>query len=430
MARTFLSISVAISAAFCAVQFYVLSLFDEPIDDSHISDIPGYGLIRLNESLSSTTRQNQSIELIQSATLNNITTTMAFETTNHVNNTISSARNNAADEDDYFSACLLIMDDNHLLPEWLAYHYTFLPLRRLIVAVDPFSKTSPEEVLKRFLPYMNITIWEDEDFDYEIYDDDTRTHNHRYRQKALIKHCLRQLKEENSANKWVAFLDTDEFVVPNWKAKEEYRIKEYSPNMTVLDIMAANPDKHFLDPGSPCFPKNRFRMTIKDSEPEQVFKDVPEGIDAHPLMTLRYRHSLGGIQTDFGKSFVDVSQLNASEIRSHNHAVHRPILSVCPQRTLKIPFSRSPFVVFHYSGTLDSFLFRQDPRNKRNETAYFDMFGNSTGSHEDDSARFWISNFVEKVGSVEKANELLAGAGNVTIEYKSWEEDDNNTIVT
>jgi len=40
-----------------------------------------------------------------------------------------------------FSACLIIKDDNIILSEWLAYHYTILPLRRLIVGVDVMSYT-------------------------------------------------------------------------------------------------------------------------------------------------------------------------------------------------------------------------------------------------------------------------------------------------
>jgi hypothetical protein len=43
----------------------------------------------------------------------------------------------------YFAACIVTMDDNHFWKEFLAYHYTFLNLYRLIVAVDPRSKTSP-----------------------------------------------------------------------------------------------------------------------------------------------------------------------------------------------------------------------------------------------------------------------------------------------
>jgi hypothetical protein len=32
-----------------------------------------------------------------------------------------------------FSSCLLVMDDNHRLTEWLAYHYHVLPLRYMVV---------------------------------------------------------------------------------------------------------------------------------------------------------------------------------------------------------------------------------------------------------------------------------------------------------
>ena len=49
-----------------------------------------------------------------------------------------------------FSACLLVKDDNQLLPEWLAYHYTTMPLRRLIVGVDPLSLTRVEPILDKF----------------------------------------------------------------------------------------------------------------------------------------------------------------------------------------------------------------------------------------------------------------------------------------
>ncbi len=65
---------------------------------------------------------------------------------------------------DYFGACLLVMDDNHYLPEWLAYHYIFLPLRRLIVAVDPKFRTPPSGIFDRFRGLMNITKWDDNQF--------------------------------------------------------------------------------------------------------------------------------------------------------------------------------------------------------------------------------------------------------------------------
>jgi len=58
-----------------------------------------------------------------------------------------------------FAACVLMKDDNIILPEWLAYHYEVLPLRRLIVAVDPFSKTNPDKILDAYRDIgMNITV--------------------------------------------------------------------------------------------------------------------------------------------------------------------------------------------------------------------------------------------------------------------------------
>ena len=59
-------------------------------------------------------------------------------------------------------ACLLIMDDNHWLIEWLAYHYYALPLTHLIVAVDPESRTSPEPILSRWKDKINIEVWNDD----------------------------------------------------------------------------------------------------------------------------------------------------------------------------------------------------------------------------------------------------------------------------
>lgn len=49
-----------------------------------------------------------------------------------------------------FGACLMIKDDNELIHEWLAYHYTTLPLRYVFVASDVGSLQDPEEILMRW----------------------------------------------------------------------------------------------------------------------------------------------------------------------------------------------------------------------------------------------------------------------------------------
>ena len=65
------------------------------------------------------------------------------------------------------SACLLVNDENPRLPEWLAYHYHILPLRSLIIAIDPSSRLSPDSILKRWTNAklgLNIKVWNDIDY--------------------------------------------------------------------------------------------------------------------------------------------------------------------------------------------------------------------------------------------------------------------------
>ena len=63
------------------------------------------------------------------------------------------------DYNNSFSACLMVMDENHRLPEWLAYHYYMLPLRQVVLLVDPLSDSSPEDIVLRWHPYIKIDVW-------------------------------------------------------------------------------------------------------------------------------------------------------------------------------------------------------------------------------------------------------------------------------
>ena len=89
------------------------------------------------------------------------------------------------------AACLLIQDQNDQLIELIAYHYHILPLRHLVVAVDPTSVTSPLQILQRWnktttstsnydesehdnnnhqtnFHTMNIQLWNNKDYIQEI----------------------------------------------------------------------------------------------------------------------------------------------------------------------------------------------------------------------------------------------------------------------
>ncbi|KAG7359030.1 hypothetical protein IV203_015619 [Nitzschia inconspicua] len=319
-------------------------------------------------------------------------------------------------DDRYFSACMVTMDDNHFWKEFLAYHYTFLNLRRLIVAVDPRSKTSPSRIFKQWEGLINITQWADEDFifDCEEYEDDL-TDVHRCRQRRLYQMCSEALKKEKTTT-WVAYIDVDEYIVPNWRAGPYERIQIYDRRMNIFDIFDANP---FLndDFNYTCYPMSRVPVNIKESSPKEVYKDVPAGINATSLMTLRYRHLEFNEEPLPGKCMVHLSEIDWSEIKDENHNTHRPFKSQCAEQDMWMSPWDSAFLTHHYPGSLEAFQFRDDPRKEERRTAahYYEKHNGTRGVVPDDSARFWISNFVDKVG-LQRAQKLLKGADLVGLE--------------
>jgi hypothetical protein len=183
-----------------------------------------------------------------------------------------------------FAACLLIKDDNDILNEWIAYHYHVLNLRFIIVATDPFSQTSPSEVLEQWRQppfYMSIVEWKDQDYMPEYFlqgkydqvpsflpahlhknpkssvwhkhqlktnpDDETvvknisvkeikedlvHINNHRFRQATFVSHCFR-LFQQQQRHTWVIHIDTDEYMVINPRLRARPRAVKGVPLPTI-----------------------------------------------------------------------------------------------------------------------------------------------------------------------------------------------------
>jgi hypothetical protein len=190
-----------------------------------------------------TSRQKSQQEVKDSMTTTRTNTNNASHSTprNNDHNNIHPDQHHDITSMEHVSACLLVMDDNHFLIEWLAYHYHVLPLRYLIVAVDPRSQTSPTSIFNRYRrhhSFLNMTIleWNDDDFMTQPVDqyilkrlDDQ--HNlillqHRARQRMFFYRCLQTIQEEHvkrmsstttatTASAWTLLADTDEYVVLN-----------------------------------------------------------------------------------------------------------------------------------------------------------------------------------------------------------------------
>ena len=147
----------------------------------------------------------------------------------------SNINKEALSPDASFSACLLIRDDNDILNEWIAYHYHVLKMRRLIVAVDPGSETSPADLLDQWRDTIEIDLWTDQNYmPQEFLDTGSPPaeeikyitkfkdvskeemmgiNTHRYRQRVFLTECFKQVKMEKRT--WAVHVDTDEYVVPS-----------------------------------------------------------------------------------------------------------------------------------------------------------------------------------------------------------------------
>jgi hypothetical protein len=125
-----------------------------------------------------------------------------------------------------FAACLLMKDDNALLPEWLAYHYHVLPLRHLIIGLDPFALTSPGKIVEEYRKEgMDITVWQEDDYIFNghlhynrrVFANDTnqaKVAGYLWRQRTFLTKCLEEFKRRKNI-RWTLLVDTDEYLTYN-----------------------------------------------------------------------------------------------------------------------------------------------------------------------------------------------------------------------
>jgi hypothetical protein len=342
------------------------------------------------------------------------------------------------EDDRAFSACLMIMDDNAHLIEWLAYHYQALPLRRLIIAVDPRSETSPTEILNRWDGLMEITEWSDEDFmppalisvhHKKTMTKDATTKLFRQRQEEFYARCMARLHHEQKT--WVALIDTDEYILPNSNAHEPNRMFGYADtkqqatmDRTVIELLHEaqehnqrhNEDVHKKLQETPCFPMARLSFGVQESETSEFQKSVPYGFDAAQFQTLRWRWHGGRTNkkvNKISKSIIDVSRVDPSLfVPTEQVMVHIPVKEYCDggsMHHLWIPNVLSPLVVHHYAGTWEQWSHRKDTRGKRTRAAYEQLMYTKQA---DDSIRPWLENLIKNVGYW-KTRDLLRQVGQV-----------------
>jgi hypothetical protein len=329
-----------------------------------------------------------------------------------------------------FSACLVVKDDNHWLIEWLAYHYHVLPLRRLIVMVDPSSRTTPHHIFQRWEGLIDIETWSQESIVPAHIFRKVRAGNisasglHRQRQQFFYGHCLRHLHQHNAT--WVLVADTDEFVVPAPVSNETSSLREPGVVSKLLQMKTQSQRKNNIATSSPsCLLLPRIQMTNRlPNDADIISQNVPEGFSGSDFLTTKWLfHNGHEIRTGHnldGKNILNLQNLQVEDIPKKVKNVHYLLPESCPRSDgNRLSHPDTWLWMYHYLGTLEQYTFREDPRDdivgrpKRNETLW-----NAAGQKEghvtmrDDAIRIrqWLVGFVDAVGCP-NAQRLLEGVG-------------------
>jgi hypothetical protein len=243
--------------------------------------------------------------------------------------------------------------------EWLAYHYTVLPLSHLILGLDPMTRkeASIDEIIHTWKGFVTIEKYTKDSWladvgHYEgwekrihpIGDNVTvldwflakNSHEfiaqvHKRRKNVFIAKCLRSMKD--AGHDWVLVTDSDEFVIFNYISKDEdptlhmltevlnkTKIKEdveearsrYAPirrrlppfeeHVTIADFIHA-------EDAETCYQLPSLNFSAHQDEMSRV--ELPPA--ASMLLSLQ-QHRTGRIEQVFSKMILDVSKLGSESL--------------------------------------------------------------------------------------------------------------------
>lgn len=328
-----------------------------------------------------------------------------------------------------FAACLLTKDDKIILPEWLAYHYTVMPLRYLIVAVDPLSITSPEPILDMYRNYTDLKIetWTGNWYWKMIHwnklsklppkTDELIITVKRQRQRSFYSLCLQRLQKLNHT--WTVLIDTDEYFTYNSVMsaelkgggnisdavlEAEHRRQLPAPigkqNETIAHwIHHRGAEQVGLTNETLCavYPRLQFfsKYVQNISDPFGVFSTHNASFDREAFHTLQYtahdklKGSFQGLLVLPSKALVNAALMKA-EYKLRN--VHVPFeTSMCDGDAQVEVTEGWPFRIHQYSGSLKTFLSRPERTvqmwEQRNDGEFVENY--------DQSLTRWFPEFVK-----------------------------------
>ncbi len=378
---------------------------------------------------------------------------------------------NHAIPEDGVAGCLLLKDDNDRLAEWLAYHWLTLPLKYLLVAIDPTGTTSPRHILEKWGAQndnkssnsttaststmnmnMNLTtmgieieIWDDVDYDHWINEELDEKHKHRDRQKRFLADC--ELYHKEKGRSWLAVIDPDEYITFNLindddpvmndnsaidedvpekflskkYVNEMYSVRRgfgsvknylnsghYQEQQTVFSFIQKNQHK---EPwiSEPCYLMPRLFFSAVESSPNVLSKSNVEQYGLNPLQfsTLRYFHHA----RRGGFEYNHYGKVLVDLRRILRKEIERDMYSIHRPNYKSCLRPVKPYFdgVLRVHHYLGSWTQYSARSDVRRSRERFDKFG-SVDYGTDYQLQSWLHAFVEVVG-VEKAKWLLENSG-------------------
>jgi len=281
------------------------------------------------------------------------------------------------------SACLLVKDAVNELPEWLAYHYHFLPLRYVIVLVDPTSVMNHTDVLSKFNRSLNegrLTVieWGRKEVNVRpvpisanAAEMTAKQHlAHRQRQVIFISRCVEKMKQVDRT--WFFLHDVDEYVTVNKGAtRMNHGDVGKLPPYTISDnsdMYSHTMLQEIEDSGAPlpkendvCFPVPRLRFgaleSPKSSDPSITINGI--SIEKNKFWTHRFNHHAQ--PGKFEHNFHVKSVVHASNFEGDVDNVYDPHVPFqydgCNFSTYDDEnYRKSPLIIRHYTGARASYL--------------------------------------------------------------------------
>ncbi|CAB9515100.1 expressed unknown protein [Seminavis robusta] len=399
------------------------------------------------------------------ATTTTHTTTLSKPASNHTITAPSSMTTRPVG----MGACLLIKDDNHWVIEWLAFHWFVIPLRYLVVVIDPSSVTSPLQILDRWKDLMEIEIWHDKDFINEqkitkqtrdIYKQNTQLMKHRHRQATFYNKFLRHVHRHKKLMKipWVFLTDTDEFLSLNYPYLSGEQTSSFKfPTTPELQDMARQfpitergsvlrflaHHQSVTKKTEKCLYVQRYQVGSQQANASLVERYLPydnttssqsqQLLNPHNMLTQNFLYRTPK-HIKFGKNVLHLTAIDriAKEPSNVHKVSSRHCVGVAGADGLA---STSYLKINHYVGTPEQYLFRQDPRSRTNihggqanrpqkgikenkgdqrNLERFNLLNVGT-THFSSDMQGWVQGFIQEVG-LAKAQELLAGVGELGVE--------------